>query len=97
MLFSAVQLPVSGILLHDSSAHGSARLKFIAMAFHNVAAVVFAVSAAIHVKYNWKAIINYLKDKQVRLLKYPREMAIAGSTLAILLLLSVIHVLHNHW
>jgi hypothetical protein len=97
MLFSAAILPFSGIALHEAISHGSERLKFVAMGFHNVAATIFTLSTLVHLKYNWKPILNYIKDKRDRLLKYPREMAIAGSTVVILILFSMLHVLHSHW
>jgi hypothetical protein len=53
MLFSSAILPFSGVVLHDAVLHDSERLKFVPMAFHNIAAIVFAVSAVIHMKYNW--------------------------------------------
>jgi hypothetical protein len=89
-------LPFSGLMLHEAINHNSESLKFISMGLHNVAAIVFAISAVIHLKYDWNPLINYVKDKKNKLLNYPREMAIAGSTLIILLLLATFHVLHNH-
>jgi hypothetical protein len=97
MLFSAAILPFSGLMLHEAGSHDSQKLQFIAMALHNVAAIVFTIFTIVHLKYNWKPIINYVKDKKNRLIKYPKEMAIAGSTLAILLLFSIIHVTQSHW
>jgi len=97
MLFSAAILPFSGLMLHEASSHGAERLQFLVMALHNVAAIVFTISTLAHLKYNWKPILNYIRDKKDRLIKYPKEMAIAASTLGILLLFSVIHVTHFHW
>jgi uncharacterized membrane protein len=97
MLFSVAILPFSGFLLHEASAHDLERPRFIAMALHNVAAIVFTIATIVHIKYNWKPIIHYIRDKKDRLIKYPQEMAIAGSTLAILLLIAIVHVTQSHW
>lgn len=97
MLFSFATLPLSGVLLHESVLHGTEHLKFLSMAFHNVAAIVFTLSAVVHVKYNWRSIVRYLLDNRHRLARYSREVAIAGSTLVILLLFSLMHVMHSHW
>jgi len=97
MLFSAAILPFSGLMLQEASFHASTRPLFIAMALHNVAAIVFTIATMIHIKYNWKPIVNYIRDKKNHLVRYPKEMALAGSTLVILLLISIIHVTQNHW
>ena len=97
MLFSAAILPVSGFLLHDSISHNSEHIKFITMAFHNVAAIVFTVSALFHIKLVWKPITNYVRSNSGFLVKYPREMLIACSTLSFLLILAILHVTQSHW
>jgi hypothetical protein len=97
MLFSALILPFSGLMLHEAGSHDSQKLQYLAMALHNVAAIVFTISTLVHLKYNWKPILNYIRDKKDRLVKYPKEIAIAGSTLVILLLFSILHVTQSHW
>ena len=97
MLFSAAILPFSGLMLHEAGSHDFQRLQFMAMALHNVAAIVFTISTIAHLKYNWRPILNYIRNKKDHLLKYPRELAIAGTTLGVLLLVSIIHVTQSHW
>jgi len=96
MIFSAAILPFSGFLLHEVSNHEIEGLRFVAIGFHNVASIVFAVATLIHVKYNLKAILNYIQDKKEKVLRYPKEMAIAGITLTVMLLLVTIHVVGQH-
>jgi len=96
MIFSAAILPFSGIPLHEAFNHNAEVLKYFSMGLHNVAAIVFAISAIIHIKLNWKAILNYLKSKKDELVRYPREMTIAGLTIIVLLLIVISHILRSH-
>jgi len=96
LIFSAAILPFSGIPLHEALNHNSEVLKYFSMGLHNIAAFVFAISAIIHIKLNWKAILNYLRSKKDELVRYPREMAIAGFTIIALLLIVISHLLRTH-
>ena len=97
MLFSAAILPFSGLMLHEASSHDVERLQFLAMALHNVAAIVFTISTLVHLKYNWRPLTNYIRNKKDQLIKYPKEIAIAGATLGILLMFSILHAFNFHW
>jgi len=96
MVFSAAILPFSGIPLHEALNHNAETLKYFSMGLHNVAAVVFCISTIIHIRLNWKAIINYVKSKRDELLRYPREMAIAGLTIIVLLVAVISHIMSTH-
>ncbi len=96
MIFSAAILPFSGFLMHEAANHNADSLRWITMGLHNVASIVFAVSALIHVKYNLKAILNYIQDRKEKVLRYPKEMAIAGIALALILLSVTVHVVSQH-
>jgi len=96
MIFSAAILPLSGIPLHEALNHNAEALKFFSMGLHNVAAIVFCVSTIIHIKLNWKAILNYVKSKKDELVRYPREMAIAGFTISLLLMVVISHIISAH-
>jgi hypothetical protein len=96
LFFSALILPISGILLHSTHENGSEKLEFISMASHNIAAVIFTISSVIHVKYNWRTILKYLKNKKDHVVKFPKEIVIAGTTMVFLLVLSIMHILQNH-
>ena len=96
MVFSGVILPFSGVLMHEAANHQASGLHWITMGLHNVASIVFAISALLHIKFNWKAILNYIQDKKAKVLRYPKEMAIAGITLGVLLVLVTAHVVGQH-
>lgn len=96
MVFSGILLPFSGLMLHDALHHNSESIKFITMSFHNVAAIVFTLSSIFHIKYNWQPIIKYIREKQDRMLKYRKEMAVAIITLTFLLLFALYHVQSSH-
>ncbi|MBK1790020.1 hypothetical protein [Persicirhabdus sediminis] len=96
MMFTAPILLFSGVTLHSADANQAERLKFISMALHNVTALVCLIAAIVHMKYNWKPILNYVRNKKDGLLKYPKELGAAGIMTAILSLLAVSHVLRHH-
>jgi hypothetical protein len=96
MIFSAAILPFSGLLMHESANHHEDSLHWVTMGLHNVASIVFVVAVLIHVKINLKAILNYIQDKKEKVLRYPKEMAIAGITLVVMVLLVTAHVVGQH-
>ena len=96
MIFSGIILPFSGYMLHNALNHNSEYQLFIAMSFHNIAAVVFTVSSIFHIKYNWRSIVNYIREKQNSMLKYRREMVVAIMTITFLLLFALHHVFQHH-
>ena len=82
--------------MHESANHHADSLHWVTMGLHNVASIVFVVAVLIHVKFNLKAILNYIQDKKEKVLRYPKEMAIAGITLAVMLLSVTAHVVGRH-
>ena len=96
MMYSAAILPFTGFLMHEAANHNANSLHWITMGLHNVTSIVFAISVLIHVKYNLRAILNYIRDKKEKVLRYPKEMAIAGITLAVMLFLVTAHVMGHH-
>ena len=96
MLFSASILPFSGFLMHEATNHGTESVRFLSMGFHNVASIMFAMSLLLHLKFNWKPIINYLRNKQSMHIKYLKEMAIAGTILLSSLGFMVVHIFAAH-
>jgi uncharacterized membrane protein len=96
MIFSAAILPFSGLLMHESANHHADSLHWVTMGLHNVASIIFTLAVLIHVKFNLKAILNYIRDKKEKVLHYPKEMVIAGTALAIMLLLVTAHVVSQH-
>jgi hypothetical protein len=93
LIFSGVILPISGLMLHASS---SDRVKFIAMVLHNMAAIVFTITSIVHVRYNWKPIVNYVQAKHGSMMQYRRELAIVSVTIISLLILGICHLLVMH-
>jgi len=96
LFFSVLILPISGILLHITHENDSEKIEYISMAFHNLAAIIFTISSVMHVRYNWRPILNYLKKQKHRSIRYPREIIITGTTIVVLMGLLMIHFLQNH-
>ncbi|HPG38267.1 MAG TPA: DUF4405 domain-containing protein [bacterium] len=95
MIFSGVLLPFSGIILHtQEGATGS--LYFTAMGVHNLAALVFTIFSILHVKYNWKPITQYFRDKKTSLTGYRKELVISLASFFLLLLLILFHGIVQH-
>jgi uncharacterized membrane protein len=96
LIFSGILLPFSGFMLHQSSNDNLGNIIFIPMSFHVVAAIVFTFASIFHIKYNWRSIVYYIKEKKDSILKYRKEMTVAALTLTILMLLAMHHVFHQH-
>ena len=62
MLFAFIVLIPSGILMHLNDNAGSHEDKFIAMAVHNLSALIFVVTGIFHIKLNFNMIKKYIAE-----------------------------------
>ena len=62
MLFAFIALIPSGILMHLNDTAGSHNEKFIAMAVHNISAMIFVISGIFHIKFNFNLIKKYIAE-----------------------------------
>ena len=96
MLFSGIQLPFSGYLLHHYLNNNEGNIIFIPMSFYVFSSIVFTVAVTFHLKYNWRPMLRYIKEKSDGLLRYRKEMLIAALTILFLVTFALRHVLQHH-
>jgi succinate dehydrogenase/fumarate reductase cytochrome b subunit len=61
MLISGLLLPVSGIMNHDLQFEQLTIERHFWMSVHNVSAIIFLIFSILHISFNGKALLNYLK------------------------------------
>lgn len=92
MLFSAVILPVSGIMNHDLGLSGLTRERHLWMSVHNSAAALFVIFATIHIILNWKPLVRHAKALKDRVVS--REAIVAIMLVAGIVGVFASHALH---
>ncbi len=97
MLISFLLLPPSGIALHLADPSSQAGARFIFMAIHNVAAVIFLVAGAFHVVYNRRPLRAYMAAKTATALALRKELVVSLAVVSILTALSLLHVFTSHF
>jgi hypothetical protein len=82
MFLSGLCLPVSGLMNHRLQLEPLTGERHFWMVVHNIAAFLFVILAIIHISYNWRVLMNYIKNtKRGRISKE----AIAAIALVIIL------------
>ena len=92
MLGSFVWLPTVGIALHFANLSPFSPTQHLLMTIHNLAATIFLVSLVLHLKLNWKPLLNYLKLTAARSRGYRTEFGVAILIVGIPLSLGALHV-----
>ena len=95
MLFSFSRLPFSGITIH--STHGMSEyepIKHFAMSVHNFAAIIFLITAVIHLLTNRKDIAKYIVSKTGEYSRFKREALIAFVFVVGIVGLFAMHAFH---
>ncbi|MCE5249637.1 DUF4405 domain-containing protein [bacterium] len=95
MFFSCALLPPSGIILHlsDHAAASDLERQFV-MSIHNFSAVLFLISAVIHMKTNWKTMMRYVSSETGMIFPCKKEAVIALIIVFGLVALFSSHVFH---
>jgi len=94
MVFSGLALPVTGIVNHF---YGFAPLSVERhgwMAAHNALGLLFVVFSIWHVVLNRKALWSHVKNTAAHIPVVSREAMLAGSVIAVMLVLFVGHAFH---
>jgi hypothetical protein len=95
MFFSFVLLPLSGIPLHFTiGSDGAEVLEQFIMSVHNVSAIIFIISALIHLSLNRVALMKYITTKTSEYFRFRKEMIIALTSVLIIVGLISSHVFH---
>ena len=58
---SGLILPISGLMNHVLQFEGLTIARHFWMSVHDIAGVLFVIFSILHISYNWRALINYLK------------------------------------
>jgi hypothetical protein len=96
MFFSFILLVPSGIAMHLAAQSSAGQWHHATMAAHVAAALIFLVSAAIHLAVNWHAIMRYLLSKTKMALPLKREAVVAACLTILFVLLVGSHTFHLH-
>lgn len=92
MLASFIILPFSGILIHSThQTPVTSKIHHFAMSVHNVAAIIFVVTALIHLTANGKVLVKYIVEKSKEF-SFPKAEAIV----AIILVLVIVGLFSAH-
>lgn len=92
LICSFVWLPVAGIGLHFADSAPFAPTRHLLMTIHDLAAAIFLISVLLHLKLNWKPLMNYLKITVERGRSYRAEFAAAFLIVTTTLTLGILHV-----
>jgi hypothetical protein len=92
MLFSFISLVPSGIALHIAADGGFKTAEHITMTIHNASALIFLISAVIHIVFNWKITLSYMKAKTTGYRKFSKETIIAILGVIVLLSIALLHI-----
>lgn len=93
LLLAGVLLAVSGVVLYVAPSGRIAKTVEWRMlgfdkgqweALHTVFGFVFLYFSYLHVRYNWRSILSYLRRKSGRLARLRKELALAGLTVTLL-------------
>ena len=58
---SGLFLPVSGLMNHLLQFEGLTITRHFWMSVHDISGILFVIFSVLHISYNWKALINYIK------------------------------------
>ncbi len=92
MLFSFVVLVPSGIALHFATDDGTEGAQHVAMTIHNVSALVFLISALIHIGFNRAPILSTLRSKTG---PYPLVTGTSAVVAIVFIIILAVAVLHT--
>jgi hypothetical protein len=92
MFFSVVALVPSGIMLHLTSPDGSERTRELLMCVHNVAGIIFVISASVHFAFNYRSMVSFVRSKADIRFHPRREVTLAATVVVVLITLVALHV-----
>jgi hypothetical protein len=89
MIFSGLILPFSGMANHKHQFEMLTIERHFWMTVHNTAAILFVIFAILHISYNWRILINYIKKT--------KETFISKETLtALALVIGIVGLFASH-
>jgi hypothetical protein len=58
---SGIILPISGLMNHVLQFEGLTIARHFWMSVHDISGILFAIFSILHISYNWRTLVNYLK------------------------------------
>jgi len=92
MVFSVLILSFSGMANHKHQFEQLTLERHFWMTIHNTAAVLFVIFAILHVSYNWRVFINYVKKTKKTFIS--KEALTAIALVVVIVGLVASHVFH---
>jgi hypothetical protein len=89
---SGVFLPVSGIMNHILQFDGLTLARHFWMSVHDISGILFVLFSILHISYNWRALITYVK--KVKDIFISKEALIAIVLVILIVALISSHVFH---
>lgn len=89
MFLSGLLLPISGVMNHSLQLETFARTRHFWMSVHNLAAFLFTIFLIVHISFNWKALLKYIR--KARNLRLSKE-----SITAIVAVLAIVSLFSTH-
>jgi hypothetical protein len=86
---SGLLLPFSGIMNHLLQFEGLTIQRHFWMSVHDISGILFVIFSILHISYNWRALINYVKKvKDVFISK--------EALIAIILVILIVGLISSH-
>jgi succinate dehydrogenase/fumarate reductase cytochrome b subunit len=92
LLVSGLSLPFTGFMNHGLQFDKLSLERHFWMSAHDVAGILFVLFLILHISYNWRALLSYLKKAKERYLSKESFIAIAFVIIVVGLISS--HVFH---
>lgn len=92
--FSALGLPLTGLVNHLLAPGPHSFMRHAWMTAHNFLGIMFTLFAVIHISYNWRVLIRHVKNTSAAIPTISRETRYAAIILSVLLILAVSNACH---
>jgi hypothetical protein len=89
---SGLFLPISGLMNHLLQFEGLTFARHFWMSVHDISGILFIIFSILHISYNWRALINYIK--KVKDIFISKEALIAVILVIIIVGLISSHAFH---
>lgn len=89
---SGLFLPISGLMNHILQLEGITNARHFWMSVHDISGILFVIFSILHISFNWRALINYIK--KVKDIIISKEALIAIILVIFLVGLISSHVFH---
>jgi len=89
---SGLFLPISGLMNHVLQFEGLTIARHFWMSVHDISGILFVIFSILHISYNWRALVNYVK--KVKNIIISKEALIAIILVFLIVGLFSSHIFH---